>query len=603
MGEFYYENDTLRFIHHEEGRIVVDVVNSELDYQYHLRDHLGNTRLTFSTTPENYTRTETFESGEDNGFADLHRHTNANANTTVGGNEVELLQSNQTGAMAMIRVDKGDTVKLSVQANYESAPSGNTFAETAFALLFNAFDGAYGASSGEGGISGGSASEFDDALNGSGMTSKSDASSAPRAFLNYIYFDNDMQHHTAGFEQVTTGAMGIGVHESVIMDEIIADKGGYIMVYLSNENSQAVNMHFDDLTIYHGKTNVVQADDYYPFGLAFNSFTRSYSSPQNFKFNGGSELNEITGNYETFYRNYDPVLGRFNSVDIKSELYASQTPYQFAGNNPIFFNDPLGDQYSSDREEWNNQDLSFMRGGSNISSMGVAEEYAAYMSGLNALARNTLENGGLIEGAISLPTGDGWSYSSFKMNENETYTLSANTSYTDPDPTINADPLRKTEIDISVDYHFDSSGNLVNENGEVTGLATYNVTNTTTITTAEEVPKNVTTINRYSFKTSTLTAPLARVVRGSLRSGDGVPFVTDGQWTLRRESQSQKKFRVSVAPNASGLRDGSTSYKVSMNIWAMRTYNHVESLLGQTGLAEHHFTLKGWSKYQNEIRD
>ncbi|MCP4459902.1 MAG: RHS repeat-associated core domain-containing protein, partial [Cytophagales bacterium] len=296
---------------------------------------------TFSTTPENYTRTETFESGEDNGFADLHRHTNANANTTVGGNEVELLQSNQTGAMAMIQVDKGDTVKLSVQANYESVPSGNTFAETAFALLFNAFDGAYGASSGEGGISGGSASEFDDALNGSGMTSKSDASSAPRAFLNYIYFDDEMQHHTAGFEQVTTGALGIGIHESVVMDEIIADKGGYIMVYLSNENSEAVNMHFDDLEIYHGKTNVVQADDYYPFGGAFNSFTRSYSEPQKYKF-GGKELQEETGLYDFEARMYDPWLGRFNSVDPLADITESFTPYHYVRNNPLIRVDPTG---------------------------------------------------------------------------------------------------------------------------------------------------------------------------------------------------------------------------------------------------------------------
>ncbi|MCP4488104.1 MAG: hypothetical protein GY820_12410, partial [Gammaproteobacteria bacterium] len=177
---------------------------------------------------------------------------------------------------------------------------------------------------------------------------------------------------------------------------------------MSNENSQAVNMHFDslsrffgNLTIYHGKTNVVQADslsrcigNYYPFGLTFNSFTRSYSSPQNFKFNGGSELNEITGNYETFYRNYDPVLGRFNSVDIKSELYASQTPYQFAGNNPIFYNDPLGDQYSSDREEWLSQDMNYGyysgRGSNNSSRFGDSwgNDVRSVEGNLNVMGRS-----------------------------------------------------------------------------------------------------------------------------------------------------------------------------------------------------------------------
>ena len=32
VGEFYYENDELKFIQHEEGRIVVDEAQGELDY-------------------------------------------------------------------------------------------------------------------------------------------------------------------------------------------------------------------------------------------------------------------------------------------------------------------------------------------------------------------------------------------------------------------------------------------------------------------------------------------------------------------------------------------------------------------------------------------
>ena len=49
-GEFFYENDTLKFINTEEGRVVM--TGSTPEYQYHLKDHLGNVRLTFTTKDE-----------------------------------------------------------------------------------------------------------------------------------------------------------------------------------------------------------------------------------------------------------------------------------------------------------------------------------------------------------------------------------------------------------------------------------------------------------------------------------------------------------------------------------------------------------------------
>ncbi|MEP5612297.1 MAG: DUF6443 domain-containing protein, partial [Cyclobacteriaceae bacterium] len=196
------------------------------------------------------------------GFQDLNRHTNTNANTTTGGDKVELLQTGQTGALGLFRMNKGDTINLSVQANYESTPSGNTFLGTVFSALHTSFDAGYGGSEG---ISSSSA-EFGDALGGANMSGKGNTSTAPRAFVNYIFFDKDMNYVSAGFEQVSTNAHGVGVHETISINDIIADQEGYLLTYLSNENSEAVDMHFDDFTVYHGKTNIVQANDFYPFG-------------------------------------------------------------------------------------------------------------------------------------------------------------------------------------------------------------------------------------------------------------------------------------------------------------------------------------------------
>ncbi|HEY8935920.1 MAG TPA: hypothetical protein VIM65_11895, partial [Cyclobacteriaceae bacterium] len=59
VGEFFYENDTLKFINHEEGRVVMTGLQPE--YQYHLKDHLGNVRVTFTSKEEQEENTATLE--------------------------------------------------------------------------------------------------------------------------------------------------------------------------------------------------------------------------------------------------------------------------------------------------------------------------------------------------------------------------------------------------------------------------------------------------------------------------------------------------------------------------------------------------------------
>jgi RHS repeat-associated protein len=99
-------------------------------------------------------------------------------------------------------------------------------------------------------------------------------------------------------------------------------------------------VNFDDFKVTHTKTNVIQYNEYYPFGLqASTSWTRE-NNKNDFLYNAGSELNVTSGWYDLFFRNYDPALGRFMQVDpmATSEI----ATYQYAGNNPVVFNDPIG---------------------------------------------------------------------------------------------------------------------------------------------------------------------------------------------------------------------------------------------------------------------
>ncbi|MNX85666.1 hypothetical protein D3C86_1175140 [compost metagenome] len=49
--------------------------------------------------------------------------------------------------------------------------------------------------------------------------------------------------------------------------------------------------------------------------------------------------------YETFYRGLDPQIGRFNSIDPKSEKYFEVSPYVSMNNNPVGNVDPRGDDW------------------------------------------------------------------------------------------------------------------------------------------------------------------------------------------------------------------------------------------------------------------
>lgn len=42
------------------------------------------------------------------------------------------------------------------------------------------------------------------------------------------------------------------------------------------------------------------------------------------------------------YRQYDGAIGRFNGIDVLSEIFVETSPYAFVMNNPVFFSDPTG---------------------------------------------------------------------------------------------------------------------------------------------------------------------------------------------------------------------------------------------------------------------
>ena len=93
---------------------------------------------------------------------------------------------------------------------------------------------------------------------------------------------------------------------------------GAEILYSKNTYSQTI----DNYSLIIDNCSVVQVANYYPFGLqTSDSYTRVDTEKNQFLFNAGSKLNEQTGNYEMFFREYDPVLGRMTAVDPMAGKY------------------------------------------------------------------------------------------------------------------------------------------------------------------------------------------------------------------------------------------------------------------------------------------
>jgi len=93
------------------------------------------------------------------------------------------------------------------------------------------------------------------------------------------------------------------------------------------------------------KPRVLQANDYYPFGMAY---TKNFQSgggahqPNKYLYNSKEEQ-EMPGKFLDYgWRMYDPQLGRWHGVDPLAEKMRRWSPYTYALNNPIRFIDPDG---------------------------------------------------------------------------------------------------------------------------------------------------------------------------------------------------------------------------------------------------------------------
>ncbi len=332
------------------------------EYQYNLKDHLGNVRVTFTTIPEIDCGTATLEAAnaatERSQFVRyenarivnhyLFDRTNGVAPTTTPGGAQRLAggTNEKYGLARSLSVMPGDVINMEVYGKYIDSNTANL--TTALSTLVSqiAAGTAPGGTVIDGGTYGSSTSSFPFAGGLNGTTGSS--GTGPKAYLNWLVFDRNyvLIPGKSGYMRMTTAAREYGqdvAHER-LYGSVTVDQPGYIYVYLSNEEvTNPYEVYFDAFNVCNVKSPVIQTDDYHPFGLTYNSYQRE-NSIENKKLYNGKEI-QTALNISWFdygWRSYDPQIGRWNQVDPFVDKYEDLSPYNYVRNNPIVHTDPDG---------------------------------------------------------------------------------------------------------------------------------------------------------------------------------------------------------------------------------------------------------------------
>ncbi|MBS1978678.1 MAG: RHS repeat-associated core domain-containing protein, partial [Bacteroidetes bacterium] len=320
------------------------------EYQYHLKDHLGNVRMTFTTNPGTDQTTATYEpANQSQENSQYVRYSNArlvNAtlfNHTTAGSYSERLSGSANekyGLAKSISVMPGDVVTAEVYAKYVDPNSAN-WTPALTTLMGQITSGTAGVV-----IDGATYSSSTSSFPFAGLLSTTGSTGGPKAYLNWIVFDRNYVMITGGYQRLSAAPKETGnnvAHERMASPNINITQPGYVYIYLSNEETTPVEVYFDDFKVTQTKSPVLSQQDYYPFGLSFNSYQRENIVPDQYKYNGKELQDELgIGWLDYGARMYSPDLGRWFVSDPKSEVNRRYTPYNYVLNNPLRLVDPDG---------------------------------------------------------------------------------------------------------------------------------------------------------------------------------------------------------------------------------------------------------------------
>ena len=280
-----YLNDTLQFIVTEEGRARIKSDSSEVVYDYMIKDHLGNVRMTLTeesrtdaypaATMElsNATVEETLYDNIEYTRTDFPPGYPAD---TTGNSKVAVVRGNnlfgatrlEIGPGKLLRVMAGDTFHIQANSWWSSTRTNpqESYNPLGLPQLLSSISNnlVLQQSTGHSGGTLNGSTELNGSLANFLSSQTGYNTNIPKAFVNWIAFDERLNYVASGsgFEQI--GASGS--YTAHVISDILVKKNGYIYVYVSNETPN-YPVYFDNLQVTHVRGPLVQESHYYPFGL------------------------------------------------------------------------------------------------------------------------------------------------------------------------------------------------------------------------------------------------------------------------------------------------------------------------------------------------